>query len=237
MKVKAHFWRAFAMTSMTLALATAPCLAQNQHQSAPPNRPAPQPRYQAPQPRYQAPQRPSYRVQERNNVPRPYQQPNQGRRAGQWLEQHRQMPIDQQRRALQSDPNFRRLTPQRQQQLEQRLQHFDSLPPDRQQQMLQHMQTWQRLTSSQRQQFRSMDSQFHSLPPERQHAVRNAIQSLRAMPPDARERAIQEGRFNNFSPQERQILNNAARLPLAPAETNREQSPMGPGRYIPRPPH
>jgi hypothetical protein len=82
-----------------------------------------------------------------------------------------------------------------------------------------------------------MDSQFHSLPPERQQAVRNAIDSMRSMPPDARQRAIQSGRFNQFSPQERQILNNAARLPLAPAQPNQGQAPTtGPGRYVPRPP-
>jgi hypothetical protein len=229
MKVAAYSGRSFALASLTLVFAIAPCLAQNRRQSAPPSRPAP--RFQAPPQRQSAPQ-------QRNNVPRPYQQPNQNRRAGQWLEQHRQMPLDQQQRALQSDPNFRRLPPQRQQQLEQRLQHFNSLPPDRQQQVLQHMQTWQHLTNSQRQQFRSMDSQFHHLPPERQQAVRNAIQSLRAMPPDARERAIESGRFNSFSPQERQILNGAARLPLAPAQPNggESQPATGPGRYIPRPP-
>ncbi len=83
-----------------------------------------------------------------------------------------------------------------------------------------------------------MDSQFHSLPPDRQRAVRNAIQTLRSMPPDARQRAIQEGRFNQFSPQEQQILNNASRLPLAPApNAGQPQAPAtGPQRYIPRPP-
>lgn len=85
-----------------------------------------------------------------------------------------------------------------------------------------------------------MDSQFHSLPADRQQAVRNAIQTMRAMPPAARERAIQEGRFSHFSPQEQQILNNAARLPLAPAPPNSGQNQppaTGPQRYIPRPPH
>lgn len=229
MKVGPHFWHRLQVISFALALGVAPCLAQNRRQNSAPSRPAPQPRYQAP-PRQSRP------VQERNNVPRPYQQPNRDARAGQWLQQHRQLPLDQQRRALQNDPNFRRLPPQRQQQLEQRLQHFDSLPPERQQRVLQHMQTWEHLTSSQRQQFRSADSQFHSLPPQRQQAVRNAIQSLRAMPPAARERAIQSGRFSNFSSQERQILSNAARLPLAPAQPNGEQPSTGPGRYIPRPP-
>jgi hypothetical protein len=140
---------------------------------------------------------------------------------------------------LEKDPQFRHLPPQRQQQLEQRLQHFNSLPPDRQQQVLERMEKWEHLTSQQKQQFRSMDSQFRNLPPDRQQAVRNAIQSLRAMPPDARQRAIDSGRFNQFSPQERQMLNDAARLPLAPAQPNQgepEPPTTGPQRYIPRPP-
>ena len=100
------------------------------------------------------------------------------------------------------------------------------------------METWEHLTPQQKQQFRSVDSQFRTLPPDRQRAVRNAIQNLRAMPPDARQRAIESGRFNQFSPQERQILNNTARLPLAPTQSapQSEQPGAGPQRYIPRPP-
>jgi hypothetical protein len=101
------------------------------------------------------------------------------------------------------------------------------------------METWEHLTPQQKQQFRSVESQFRNLPPERQQAVRNAIQSLRTMPPDARQRALQSGRFNQFSPQEQQILNNTARLPLAPAQQGAPESAepgTGPQRYVPRPP-
>jgi len=171
---------------------------------------------------------------ERGQAARPYQVPTEGHHSGQWLNQHRQQPLDQQKRALENDPAFRRLPPQRQQQLEQRLQHFNTLPVERQQQILQRMETWEHLTGQQKQQFLSLDSQFRNLRPDRQHAVRNAIQSLRAMPPDARDRAIQSGRFSSFSPQERQMLNKAAHLPLAPAQAS--PSEMGAGRYIPRPP-
>jgi len=110
------------------------------------------------------------------------------------------------------------------------------------------METWEHLTPQQKQDFRSVDSQFKGLPPDRRQAVRNAIESLRAMPPEARQRQIEAGRYNQFSPQERQILNNASRLPLAPADQppqsdqpRPQQSPSGqprtgPDRYIPRPP-
>jgi phage-related protein len=154
------------------------------------------------------------------------------------LNQHRNQSLDQQRQALQNDRDFRSLPPERQQRFEQRLQRFDSMPPERQQQVLRRMETWEHLTPQQKEQFRAADSQFRSLPPDRRQAVRNAIESLRAMPPQARQREIESGRFNQFSPQERQVLNNASQLPLAPAEPAAQQNQprTGPQRYIPRPP-
>jgi hypothetical protein len=111
------------------------------------------------------------------------------------------------------------------------------MPPERQQQVLRRMETWEHLTPQQKNQFRATDSQFRSLPPDRRQAVRNAIETLRAMPPQVRQREIESGRFGHFSPQERQVLNNAAQLPLAPATPQTEPPRTGPQRYIPRPPH
>jgi len=62
-----------------------------------------------------------------------------------------------------------------------------------------------------------------ALPPERRQAMQNAVNALRAMPPGARERAIQSGRFSQYSPQEQEMLRGVSKLPLAPAET--EQAP------------
>jgi phage-related protein len=182
------------------------------------------------------------RPQPHNEAPRPYrpyQPPAEGHHSGQWLNQHRNQPLEQQRQALQNDRDFRRLPPDRQQKFEQRLQRFDNMPPEHQERVLRRMETWEHLTPQQKQTFRATDSQFRSLPPDRRQAVRNAIESLRAMPPQARQREIESGRFNQFSPQERQVLNDAAQLPLAPAEAapHSEQPKTGPQRYIPRPPH
>src|SRR5215475_2701031 len=67
------------------------------------------------------------------SVPRPPQnnQPTgqrqgQGHHAGQWLRQYQGVPFDQQKKALENDPNYRRLAPERQQRLQDRLQHFNS---------------------------------------------------------------------------------------------------------------
>ena len=104
--------------------------------------------------------------------------------------------------------------------------------------MLRRGEVWEHLKPQQRQEFRSFASQYNGLPPERRQAVKNAIQTLRAMPPDARQRELQSGRFNQFSPQERQLLNDASSLPLAPAQPSSQSEPprTGPQRYVPRPP-
>ena len=49
--------------------------------------------------------------------------------------------------------------------------------------------------------------------------VQGAISDLRRMPPDQRQQAIDSDRFKNqFSPQERGLLNGISQLPLAPAD-------------------
>ncbi len=230
MRVRAQIAKWIVSAGVMLALATVPgfvadALAQNHKNDAPP--PRPQHTESRPQQHNETRTAPSY------------QPPTQGHHSGQWLNQHRSESLEQQRQALHSDRDFRRLSPDRQQKFEQRLQRFDSMPAERQQQVLRRMETWEHLTPQQKQQFRATNEQFRSLPPDRRQAVRSAIESLRAMPPDARQRAIESGRFSQFSPQERDVLNNAAQLPLAPAEPESQTGPpqAGPDRYIPRPPH
>jgi hypothetical protein len=247
MRATAQIGKWIASAGVMLALATVPLLAQNHRNDV--SRPNRQERTESrPQPRPEASRRePQAHPQFQSRPPaesrgpqyRPYQPPAEGHHSGQWLNQHRDQPLEQQRQALQNDRDFRRLPPDRQQKFEQRLQRFDNMPSDRQQQVLRRMETWEHLTPQQKNQFRAADSQFKSLPADRRQAVRNAIETLRAMPPQVRQREIESGRFSQFSPQERQVLNNAAQLPLAPAPNGRQpdQPRTGPQRYIPRPPH
>jgi hypothetical protein len=243
MRAGAQIKRWIAGAGVILALATVPLLAQNHKNDAP--HPSHQVQTEShPQPHPQPQARPQFQSRPqaeppRQSPPRPYQPPAEGHHSGQWLDQHRNQSLEQQRQALRNDRDFRQLSPERQQKFEQRLQHFDSMPPERQQQVLRRMETWEHLTPQQKDQFRAADSQFKSLPPDRRQAVRNAIESLRAMPPQARQREIESGRFSHFSPQERQVLNDAARLPLAPAQPPAQQTapPDTNPHYVPRPPH
>jgi len=142
-----------------------------------------------------------------------------GHHVGEWLRQYKDLPPDQQQRALDNDTQFRGLPPERQQKLRERLQHFSNLPSDRQQRILDRMETWEHLTPQQKQNAKQLFSQLKDLPPERRQVVQGAISDLRRMPPDQRQQAIDSDRFKNqFSPQERGLLNGISQLPLAPAD-------------------
>jgi hypothetical protein len=147
--------------------------------------------------------------------------------AGDWLRHYRSLSPAEQERALQSDPGFRRLSPQQQQLLRQRLQHFNSLPREQQERMLSRMETWEHLTPGQKQQARELFGRMQQLPQDRRRMVMTAVRDLRAMPPDQREQIIDSNRFKGmFSPEERDIMRGATRLPLAPPENGRpEESP------------
>jgi hypothetical protein len=203
------------LAAAVLAIAVAipfPCLAQK-----PTSRPPQQQRHQAPpapSPRMQAPSR-----QPDHAVEQPPNRPMQGGHAGDWLRRYKDLPPDEQERALQNDSAFRRLPPDRQQQLRQRLQHFSNLPPQQQLRMLNRMETWEHLTPEQKQQARQVFGQLRQLPPDRQRMVKTAVRDLRNMPPDQREKIINSDRFKSmFSDQERDMMREATHLPLAPAE-------------------
>ena len=91
------------------------------------------------------------------------------------------------------------------------------------------METWEHLTPQQKTQARQVHSQLQQLPPDSSQEVQNAVRALRGMPPEARQRQIDSDRYKStFSPQEREILGGASKLPLAPAEGEEN---------VPRPPH
>lgn len=157
-------------------------------------------------------------------VPRP---PSAAQRhGGDWLRKNRDLSPADQQKALQSDPQFRKLPPQQQQRLVNRLQNFNSLSPQEQQQRLNRIETWEHLTPQQKSQARQLASQWQQLPAQRKQMMKTAIGDLRAMPPDQRERVLESDRFKGmFSDQERNMLRETTKLPLAPAQPS-----------VPRPP-
>jgi hypothetical protein len=165
--------------------------------------------------------RPPQANSQAREVPRPPQAAQ--RHGGDWLRSHQSLSFADQQKALQNDPQFRKLPPQQQQRLVNRLQNFNNLPPQEQQRRLNRIETWEHLTPQQKQQARQLAGQWKQLPPDRQKMMKTAIGDLRAMPPDQRERILESDRFKGmFSDQERNMLRQTTKLPLAPAQPPHE---------------
>ena len=136
-----------------------------------------------------------------------------GHKMGDWLQAHKDLPLDQQIKLLESEPGFKKLAPDRQAALRERLKKFNSLPPDKRAQALQRMEFLSKLTSQQRQELRSANEQLKGLPPDRQVAVHTALRHLRQMPPAERQQVIQSDRFRStFSDQEQKLISQLAEL-------------------------
>jgi hypothetical protein len=136
-----------------------------------------------------------------------------GRKMGDWLQAHKDLPLDQQLKLLENEPGFKKLPADRQAALRERLKKFNSLPPDKRDQALQRMEFLAKLTPQQRQQLRTANEQLKGLPPERQVAVHTALRHLRQMPPAERQQVIQSDHFRNtFSDQEQKLISQLAEM-------------------------
>jgi uncharacterized protein DUF3106 len=136
-----------------------------------------------------------------------------GRKMGDWLQTHKNLPPDQQLKLLEKDPAFKRLSPQRQNELRERLKKFNSLPPEKREQALQRLDYLAKLTPQQRQQLRDANQQLKGLPPERQVAVHKAVRHLRQMPPGERKQMLESDRFRStFSDEEQKLIGQLAEM-------------------------
>lgn len=170
--------------------------------------------------------RPPQSRQQRNARAQERPAENQPGHAGNWLRRYKDLPPDQQRRALESDPQFRRLPPPRQARMLRQLRIFSTLPRREQDRILRRMEIWEHLTPDQKHRARDVGRGLHQLPPDRRQAVKGAIRRLGDVPPEQRDQLIDSNEFRNrFSRQERGLLHDAARLPLAPGEGLQPETP------------
>lgn len=148
------------------------------------------------------------------------------RKMGDWLREHRNLPVDQQEKLLENDPNFKKLPKNRQDALKERLRKFASLPPERQDRALERMQFMASLSSEQRKEIRDANRELQTLPPERRVMVHAAVRHLRQMNPQERQQTLESDRFRStFSPQEQNILKQLASLPGAAANAPSPAAP------------
>jgi|ERR1051326_3571820 hypothetical protein len=136
-----------------------------------------------------------------------------GHKMGDWLQEHKDLPLDQQLKLLENDPKFKKLPPDRQNALRDRLKKFNSLTPQQRDQALQRMEFLGKLSPQQRQQLRDANQQLQGLPADRRVAVHKAVRHLRQMPPDQRKQVLASDRFKStFSDQEQKLIGQLAEL-------------------------
>jgi hypothetical protein len=136
-----------------------------------------------------------------------------GPRMGNWLRENRGKSFDQQRQSLENDPDFKKLPPDRQEQLRQRLQNFNSLPPEQQERVLQRFDKLNRMSPQQRAQARALLDRMRLLPAERRDAIRRYFHSLVGMTREQRLHVLGSPQFNNqFNPDEREIIQRGLEL-------------------------
>jgi len=141
-----------------------------------------------------------------------------GLHGGDWLRRHSGLSPQEQQKALNNDPEFRKLPPDIQDRLRSRLQRFNSLPPQQQQRMLQRLDRWNHLSPAQRDRARGLFQQFRGLPEDRRQAMVQAFHSLRAFPPDQQQKMLDSPPYSNtFSDSERNIMRGMTELNLGPA--------------------
>lgn len=134
-------------------------------------------------------------------------------RMGDWLQAHKDLTPDQQEKALERDPAFKKLPPAEQANLRDRLRKFNSLTPEQRARALQRIQFMANLTQQQRAQIRQSNQQLQALPQDRRVMVHKALRHLRQMDPQEREQVMQSDRFKStFSDQEQGILRQLAAI-------------------------
>ncbi len=126
-----------------------------------------------------------------------------------WLNQHRNIPVQDQERMLSNDPSFRRLPSADQQRLTQQLQQVNRLPEAQRERRLERNEMLERLSPQDRMSLNQSGRAWAAMPPERQAIMKQAFQNLRGVPLDQRGTVLNSARYQGtFSPQERGILSD-----------------------------
>jgi len=132
---------------------------------------------------------------------------------GSWLNQHRNLPVQEQERMLRSDPSFNQLPTANQQRLVQQLRQVDQMPEEQRRRRLARADALARLSPQEQSQINLSGHRWASLPPDRQALMKRTFQDLRSVPPDQRQTVLNSGRYQNaFTPEERGILSDFLRV-------------------------
>lgn len=128
---------------------------------------------------------------------------------GDWLYQHRNVPVQGQVQMLRNDPAFNRLAPSEQQRVLQQLRQVDQMPAQQRERRLARAEILERMSPQQRAQVSQSARSLAAMPPDRQALMRSAFRDLSAVPLDQRQMVLNSSRYQHvFSPQERGVLSD-----------------------------
>jgi hypothetical protein len=111
------------------------------------------------------------------------------------MQQHSNMSLADQQRAMQNEPGFRELPQWEQQQQLNQLAHLYAMNPAQRDRTLARNEALERMNPGQQQQYRAAAQQWNALPPPHRALIGHAIVDLRELPPGQREQVINSPAF------------------------------------------
>ena len=159
--------------------------------------------------------------------------PNAGVRAAQnqdhlqqWMENHKNLSLPDQQRALQNEPGFHELPSQVQQRELNQLGRLYNMNPQMRDRKLERNEILEHMSAPQLQQYHGAVQTFATMPPDRRRFMARAILDLREMPPEQRDQVIASPRFGAlFSDGERSTIRTLLSVEPYPAERTQPQAP------------
>jgi len=138
---------------------------------------------------------------------------------GVWLDQHRNLPVQEQERQLRSDSEFRRLSSADQKRVMQQLHQVNQLTDEQRQRRLARADMIEHLPPQDQARINRSARRWTELPPERQAQMKSAFHDMRAVPLDQRQTMLNSAHYKNaFKHEELGILSDLLRVePYQPA--------------------
>ena len=111
-----------------------------------------------------------------------------GPHRGEWLRNNKDLPLQEQEKKLQSDPNFQALPPERQQQFKNRLNASTACLLTSETAFYKRMETWEHLPPAKQQEAMGIFDRMKNMPADRRMMMRSAYRNLETMSPQERQR-------------------------------------------------
>ena len=130
-----------------------------------------------------------------------------------WFDDLAKMSPEDRKKALEDNPGFRQLPPERQEQVRQRLEDFSAISPERRAMMRDRWEIMSSLSEEGRQRVREVFPRWNHLPDDRRKAIGDEFRAMRGRTAADRERRFSDPEFQkNFSPTEQQLLKDLTGL-------------------------